>query len=68
VARPRPLRAAPRGGGKRNGFRPRHLQTGEGELEIEIPQVREAAAPLVSKLFPKWHCKRLLRTDPRSRR
>ena len=50
--------------GKRNGFRPRHLQTGEGELRIEIPQVREAAGPFVSKLFPKWHCKRLLRTDP----
>jgi putative transposase len=50
--------------GKRNGFRPRHLQTGEGELRIEIPQVREAAAPFVSKLFPKWHCKRLLRTEP----
>jgi len=52
------------GPGKRNGFRPRHLQTGEGELRIEIPQVREAAIPFVSKLFPKWHCKRLLRTDP----
>src|SRR2546423_4378978 len=52
------------GSGKRNGFRPRHLQTGEGELRIEIPQVREAVMPFVSKLFPKWHCKRLLRTDP----
>ena len=50
--------------GKRNGFRPRTLQTGEGELRIEIPQVRETAEPFVSKLFPKWHCKRLLRTDP----
>src|SRR6266699_1922942 len=50
--------------GLRNGFRPRHLQTAEGELRIEIPQVREAAMPFVSKLFPKWHCKRLLRTDP----
>jgi putative transposase len=50
--------------GKRNGFRPRHLQTAEGELRIEIPQAREAAMPFVSKLFPKWHCKRLLRTDP----
>jgi putative transposase len=50
--------------GKRNGFRPRRLQTAEGELEIEIPQVREAALPFVSKLFPRWHCKRLLRTDP----
>ena len=36
----------------------------EGELRIEIPQAREAAMPFVSKLFPKWHCKRLLRTDP----
>ena len=25
--------------GKRNGFRPRRVQTGEGELQIEIPQV-----------------------------
>src|SRR5437763_9158921 len=50
--------------GLRNGFRPRHLQTGEGELRIEIPQVREAAMPFISKLFPKWHCKRLLSTDP----
>jgi hypothetical protein len=40
------------------------VQTGEGELRIEIPQVRESAMPFVSKLFPKWHCKRLLRTDP----
>src|SRR5271155_2485720 len=50
--------------GKRNGFRPRRLQTAEGELRIEIPQAREAAMPFVSKLFPKWHCKRLLRTEP----
>jgi hypothetical protein len=50
--------------GLRNGFRPRHVQTAEGELRIEIPQARETAMPFVSKLFPKWHCKRLLRTDP----
>jgi hypothetical protein len=50
--------------GLRNGFRPRHVQTAEGELRIEIPQAREAAMPFVSRLFPKWHCKRLLRTDP----
>jgi len=37
--------------GLRNGFRPRHVQTAEGELRIEIPQAREAAAPFVSKLF-----------------
>src|ERR1700761_2753082 len=29
------------GPGKRNGFGPRHLQTAEGELRIEIPQARE---------------------------
>ena len=50
--------------GKRNGFRPRHVQTGEGELRIEIPQVRETAEPFVSKLFRKGHTKRLLQTDP----
>jgi hypothetical protein len=48
--------------GLRNGFRPRHLQTGEGELEIQISQARHTTVPFVSKLFPKWHCKRLFRT------
>jgi putative transposase len=38
--------------GLRNGFRPRTVQTAEGELEIEIPQVREAAETFASKLFP----------------
>jgi putative transposase len=38
--------------GMRNGFRPRTLQTAEGELEIQIPQVREAAETFASKLFP----------------
>jgi putative transposase len=41
------------GSGLRNGFRPRTLQTAEGELEIEIPQVREAAETFASKLFPR---------------
>jgi len=50
--------------GKRNGFRPRRLQTAEGELRIEIPQVRETAEPFVSKLFRRGYTKRLLRTDP----
>jgi putative transposase len=48
--------------GLRNGFRPRKVQTLEGELEVEIPQVREAAEPFVSKLFP---CStKVLRTEP----
>ena len=48
--------------GLRNGFRPRKLQTAEGELSAEIPQVREAAEPFVSKLFPRGT--KLLRTEP----
>jgi putative transposase len=49
-------------GGLRNGFRARKLQTAEGELSVEIPQVREAAEPFVSKLFPRGT--KLLRTEP----
>jgi putative transposase len=52
------------GDGYRNGYRPRRVQTAEGELRIEIPQAREAAEPFVSKLFRKGHTKRPLRTDP----
>jgi putative transposase len=48
--------------GLRNGFRPRRLQTAEGELEIEIPQVREAAETFASKLFPRTP--KLVRTEP----
>jgi putative transposase len=48
--------------GKRNGFRPRSVQTAEGEVDVEVPQVREAAEPFVSKLFPRG--KRFLRTEP----
>jgi putative transposase len=48
--------------GKRNGYRPRRLQAAEGELEVEIPQVRAAAEPFTSRLFPRG--KRMLRTQP----
>ena len=48
--------------GLRNGFRPRRVQTAEGELEVEMPQVRAAAEPFVSKLFPRGT--KLLRTEP----
>jgi len=50
------------GEGYRNGFRPRRVQTAEGELQIEIPQVREAAETFASKLFPRTP--KLLRTEP----
>jgi transposase-like protein len=48
--------------GLRNGFRPRRVQTAEGELSVEIPRVRAAAEPFVSKLFPRGT--KLLRTEP----
>ena len=48
LGRARYERRAEAGPGKRNGFRSRQVQTAEGELRIEIPQVREAAAPFVS--------------------
>ena len=49
--------------GKRNGYRPRRVQAAEGEIELEVPQVREAAEPFTSKLFPRGS-KRLLATEP----
>ncbi len=49
--------------GKRNGWRPRRVQAAEGEIELEMPQVREAAEPFTSKLFPRGS-KRLLATEP----
>jgi putative transposase len=48
--------------GLRNGLRPRRVQTAEGELAVEIPQVREAAETFASKLFPGTP--KLLRTEP----
>jgi putative transposase len=48
--------------GLRNGFRRRRVQTAEGELEVEIPQVREAAETFASKLFPRGT--KLVRTEP----
>jgi transposase-like protein len=50
------------GSGLRNGFRPRNLQTAEGELQVEIPQIREAAETFASKLFPRGT--KLVRTEP----
>jgi putative transposase len=49
-------------GRARYDFRPRKLQTAEGELEIEIPQVRQAAETFASKLFPRTP--KLVRTEP----
>ena len=38
--------------GRRNGFRPRSVQAAEGPIRVEVPQIRAAAEPFVSKLFP----------------
>jgi hypothetical protein len=38
------------------------VQTAEGELEVPLPQVREAAEPFVSKMFSRGM--KLLRTEP----
>jgi putative transposase len=48
--------------GKRNGYRPRRLKTGEGEVVVEVPQVREAGSPFTSKLFRRR--KRFLASEP----
>ena len=48
--------------GLRNGYRPRRVQTLEGELEVDLPQLRAAADPFVSSLFPRGS--KLLRTHP----
>lgn len=49
--------------GSRNGWRPRRLQTGEGETQILIPQVRDTDEQFVCSVFPKQG-KRILRTQP----
>ena len=42
----------PEARGWRNGNRPRQVQTAEGELEIQVPQIRGAAEKFVSRVFP----------------
>jgi transposase-like protein len=68
LGRARYERRGPAAGGRdetsalRNGFRPRRVDTLEGELQVDIPQARAAAEPFVSKLFP---CStKVLRTEP----
>ena len=54
--------AARRRAGCATGSDPGRVQTAEGELEVEIPQVRQAAETFASKLFPRTP--KLLRTEP----
>ena len=62
LGRARYERRAEAAPGKRNGYRPRRLQTGEGEIVVELPQVRDACAPFTSRLFRRR--KRFLATEP----
>jgi len=39
------------GRGKRNGYVPGHLETAEGRLGVQVPQVREAGMPYRSALY-----------------
>jgi transposase-like protein len=62
LAGPRYERWSEAAPGKRNGYRPRRLRTGEGELVVEVPQVREAWALFTSELFRRR--KRFLASEP----
>jgi len=43
---------APQALGSRNGVRPRRVQTAEGELEVQMPQLRDTAERFVSRVLP----------------
>ncbi len=49
IGRERYVRAA--GRGKRNGYVPGHLDTAEGRVSVQVPQVREAGVPYRSALY-----------------
>src|SRR5438552_10141406 len=42
----------PTASGSRNGTRPKPIQTGEGEISIAMPQVRNSAERFVSQVIP----------------
>jgi putative transposase len=48
--------------GYRNGIRPRRLQTAEGELEIQMPQLRDTAERFVCRTLPDTRT--VIRTRP----
>jgi len=48
--------------GSRNGVRPRRVQTAEGELELQMPQLRDTADRFVSQVLPQ--VRSVIRTRP----
>ena len=53
---------APEARGSRIGFRPRRLQTADGELELHMPQPRNTADRFVSQVTPD--VRTVIRTRP----
>ncbi len=52
----------PEAGGSRNGTRPKRVQTAEGEISVDMPQVRGTAAQFISRVFPD--SRTVIRTRP----
>jgi putative transposase len=52
----------PEAAGSRNGTRPKAIQTAEGEISVDMPQVRGAAAQFISRVFPD--SRTVIRTRP----
>lgn len=52
----------PEAAGSRNGTRPKRVQTAEGEISVDIPQVRGTAAQFISRVFPD--SRTVIRTRP----
>ena len=48
--------------GSRNGVRPRRVQTAEGEVAIQVPQLRNTAEQFVSRIIPD--SRKVIRTRP----
>ena len=52
----------PEAAGSRNGTRPKSIQTAEGEIKVDMPQVRGTAAQFISRVFPD--SRTVIRTRP----
>ena len=52
----------PEAAGSRNGSRPRRVQTAEGEITVDMPQVRDTLTRFVSSVIPDT--KAIIRTRP----
>jgi putative transposase len=52
----------PEAAGSRNGTRPKRVQTAEGAINVDMPQVRGTAAQFISRVFPD--SRTVIRTRP----